>query len=217
METSEKKLGCLAGTLRFNTTRCGDIEGSVNTTLKTGCKAVSIKDGKVLFWIVNDYDVTVTADDIASYSISSQNKKNREKSRNVNNERIYMYEHTVNYDVEFKNGTNGCLKLITLTVCAPEKNYNEINKMIFRNNKCPNDYVPEVAGWLTADGTKDDKYNDVLCPDGYKADIVGFRKVSGLRKVNHDVINVAKLLNLAETPLTQTVNFGGEDLLFVRI
>ena len=114
MVTSEKKLGCLAGTVRHNMSRCGYIEGSVNTTLKSGSKEVSIKDGKALFWIVNDYDVTVTAEDIASYTIAAVNVKTRETSTNVNNARVALFEHTVNYDIAFKNGTTGILKVKTL-------------------------------------------------------------------------------------------------------
>ena len=67
MKTGEKKLGCLAGTVRTNQPWVGTIEGSVNnaTMPKGGKKQVSIdKEGNVLFWIVNDFDVTVLPEDV---------------------------------------------------------------------------------------------------------------------------------------------------------
>lgn len=215
METSEKKLGCLAGTVRHNMSRCGYIEGSVNTTLKTGSKEVSIKDGKALFWIVNDYDVTVTADDIASYTIAAVNVETRKATKNVNNTKVYVYEHTVNYDIAFKNGTTGILKVKSLDVYGAGSNYKSVNQEAFRTKKCPKGYVPEVAGWLNPAGQKDEKYNDAMCPEGYTADIIGFRLLSS--KAGHDSLNLVKILGLVDSPLKATVKFGNEDLPFVRV
>ena len=66
MQTSEKKLGCLEGTKRANMPNVGTIEGSVNVSLtKGGKKQISIdKEGKVIFWIVNDFDVIVSPEDV---------------------------------------------------------------------------------------------------------------------------------------------------------
>lgn len=215
MVTSEKKLGCLAGTVRHNMSRCGYIEGSVNTTLKSGSKEVSIKDGKALFWIVNDYDVTVTAEDIASYTIAAVNVKTRETSTNVNNARVALFEHTVNYDIAFKNGTTGILKVKTLNVFGAEADYKRVNERAFSTKKCPDGYVPEVAGWLNPAGQKDDKYKDAMCPEGYTADIVGFRKLSS--KTGHDSFNLVKILGLTDEPIKATVEFGGKELSFIRV
>lgn len=213
MEVSEKKLGCLKGIKRTNMDKCGYIEGSVNESLKSGQKEVCVENGKAIFWIVNDYDVTVGPEDVASYTVSGVNVFTRESSKNVNNQRVYLHQHTVNYDICFTNGKTGRLKVTSLTVCGKEANYNAINDRAFRNNVCPSGYVPEVVGWLNPQGERDEKFDDVLCPEGYKPKIVGFRKVS----TNVPCRKLAKALGLAEYPLEQKVEFGGQKLSFIRV
>lgn len=214
MEVSEKKLGCLAGTKRTNMSKCGYVEGSVNESLPNGGrKEVCVIDGKAVFWIVNDYDVTVSPEDVASYVVSGVNVFAREYSRNVDNKRIFFDEHTVDYNINFTNCTNGTLMVKTINVEQPGADYKAMNLQIFNKNFCPKDYVPEVAGWLNPQGEIDDQYDAVFCPEGYSAHIIGFRKVSSFCK------NVAlvKALGLDESPLTTTVKFGGQDLPFIRV
>ena len=215
MEVSEKKLGCLEGTKRTNMDNCGYVEGSVNESLKSGMKQVCVKDGKAIFWIVNDYDVTVTADDVKSYTIDGINVFTREYSRNnksTNDQRVFFHEHTVNYLIEFKNGKSGVLKVNSLVVYARDKSYEANNKYFFQNKIVHADYAAEVKGWLTPDGKQDERYNDAVCPEGYKPDIIGFRKISSTRPCEQ----LCKALNLP--PLfNKTVECFGKQVPFIRV
>ncbi len=214
MEVSEKKLGCLEGTKRTNMDNCGYVEGSVNESLKSGMKQVCTKDGKVIFWIVNDFDVTVTADDIKSYTIDGINVFTREYSRNnsKDNTRVFFHEHTVNYLIEFANGKTGVLKVNSLKVYARDKSYAANNKYFFDNKIIHDDYVPEVRGWLNPEGKQDAKYNDVFCPDGYKPDIIGFRKISSVCPAK----KVPEILKLA--PLfDEKIECFGKQVRYIRV
>ena len=122
MKTAEKKLGCLKGTLRANMPNVGTIEGSVNTSLKSGRKQISIdKEGNVLFWIVNDFDVTVTAEDIVGCEIISSGKSIM-GGGNIKdgNDTIKEYWYGAKLKLTFADGTNGVLGLKLFSVAGSD-------------------------------------------------------------------------------------------------
>ncbi len=211
MEVSEKKLGCLKGTVRTNVEYVGYIEGSVNENLKSGYKQVSIIDGKVVFWIVNDYDVAVTAEDITSYSVASVNTFTRttgvsKKRSDGQTTRVNVHEYTVNYALEFVNGKSGILKVRAISVYDKDNLYNSSSALL-------QGYIPEVKGWLAPNNTKDEHYDDIFCPEGYKADIRGYRKVCEISPR----YKVIKALNLPEDVVDPKIDVNGTVTSYIRV
>lgn len=208
MEVSAKKTGCLKGIARTNASNYGYIEGSVNASLKGGAKQVCIEKGKVIFYLVNDYDVTVSPEDISGWEIVGIGVRNRESSKTVQvgDKQIRLIEYTNNLKVSFKNGTSGILKMDSLIVYPEDRYYNA--------PRCPQGYIPVVAGWLAPDGNKDDHYSDPVCPDEYTPDIVGFRKLD-IKRSFTTLMNALGIVYNPETFRT-TIKLDGRDVPFIR-
>ncbi len=211
METSEKKLGCLQGIKRENVAaKYGYIEGSVNTSLKTGSKEVCLINGKAVFWIANDYDVTVYPEDVASHEVCGVNVFTR-KDRTSNDE---IFEYTTNLKIQFTNNTEGILKVKTIDLFGIDAMYKTDVKAL---KECPSGYIPEIAGWLTSDGKKDEHYDDNFCPEGYKPDVVGLRKLKkNYNKGANDNGALLTALGISANLLDNQVEFLGKKVLFVK-
>ncbi len=180
MKTAEKKLGCLAGTARANMPNVGTIEGSVNVSLtKGGKKQVSIdKEGNVIFWIVNDFDVTVYPEDIVDCKvIGSGRYVMRGKALKNGDQTIREYWYGTIFELTFADGTTG-----RLTVKAFCTAGSDVWKPGFGN-------IPKVDGWLNPEGERDEHYKDAICPKGYKPNVLGYYKSSSgasqLLKLDH--------------------------------
>jgi hypothetical protein len=189
MERAEKKLNCLKGTARANKPCVGYIEGSVNDASmpKGGRKQVSIIDGKVVFWAVNDFDVTLTSEDITGCTVSAIGVNLRhkivstQKNESGSNKKADTYGHV--FDLTFADGTSGKLQVIDFYAFGDERHIRpDLNPSIKQvtdnhwktwNSLLANSsYYPVVAGWLNADGSKDEHYDDLRAPEGYQPDIV---------------------------------------------
>ena len=167
MQTSEKKLGCLEGTKRANMPNVGTIEGSVNVSLtKGGKKQISIdKEGKVIFWIVNDFDVIVSPEDVVDckligsgrYIMGGKNLKQGEQT-------IREYWYGTKFELTFADGTTGVLAVKVFSVAG-----SDVWKPGFGE-------IPKVDGWLAPGGERDEHYKDAICPKGYTPNVVGYYK-----------------------------------------
>ena len=203
MQTSEKKLGCLKGTMRANKPYIGYIGGSINdsTMPKGGRKQVSIIDKKVVFWIVKDFDVTVSPEDIVGCSVVDIGvptgklitAKYGEQTKKANE-----YGHA--FLLTFSDGTTGKLEIKDFLA------FNDIkvtpNMKEWASAYANPAYIPVVAGWLAPNGQKDGKYGDLVCPEGYTPDIVELRlKAESSNKISAiaDIANAVQ----CKTPLSE--------------
>ena len=179
MKTAEKKLGFFKGTIRQNFldfSIVGTIEGDV-TRLKGGRRMVSAdKEGNLIFWIVNDFDIIVSAEEVVSCKIVDSGK--RGAPCGSSNSGVW---YGPVFELTFVNGSTG--RLVVNEFCVEGAEY--------RNADVAD--IPHVDGWLAPDGTRDAHFNDALCPDGYKPNIVGyFREKSSSGKMSK-VDNALKL------------------------
>ena len=185
MKTGEKKLGCLAGTVRTNQPWVGTIEGSVNnaTMPKGGKKQVSIdKEGNVLFWIVNDFDVTVLPEDVVGCELVRNGiyvHGGPSIKRGETNIRTNWFGPMLK--LSFADGTEGILCVKAFRV---EQN---VYKPGFGD-------LPRVTGWLTPDGKRDEHFGDAICPEGYIPNVDGYYK--SVRDTNQ-LKNIDKALKLS--------------------
>ena len=183
MKIAEKKLGFFMGTVRQNfmdSKIVGTIEGEV-TKLKGGRRMVSFdKEGNLVFWIVNDFDITVCAEDIVDCKIAGFGRRGAPMGSGSSSRGAW---YGPAFDLTFVDGTKGCLVVNEFGVDGAE----------YRDSSVAE--IPIVEGWLTSDGRRDEHYNDEICPEGYKANIVGYsRSVYGNGKLS----KVIKSLKLNE-------------------
>ena len=211
MQKAEKKLGCLKGTARTNKPYIGYIEGTVNDASmpKGGKKQVSIIDKKVTFWAVNDFDVTVAPEDIVGCEVVGLGKstgrlitaKFGEQTKKAN-------EYGNALSLSFADGTSGVLEIksflafsdIKVTLADKQRDP-KLWEAAYRSPK----YIPVVAGWLAPDGSKDEKYGDLVCPEGYTPDIVEFHqkaessnKIEAMAEIKNVVQCKTKVSELCE-------------------
>ena len=225
MQKAEKKLGCLKGTGRANKPTVGYIGGTVNdeTLPNGGRKQVSIIDGKVVFWIVNDFDVTVSPEDITgcevvAIGVNMHHKVvSTEKNESGNNKKADQYGDVL--ELTFANGTTGKLEITEFCAFSDEGLIRpDLNPKI----NAPTDkdwklwgaclanpeYYPVVAGWLREDGGKDENYDAVVCPEGYTPDII---KLVRKAQSSNKIVAMAELANAVKcrskvTDLTEALN-----------
>lgn len=186
MQTAEKKLGCLKGIVRANLPNIGTIEGSVNKSLtKGGAKQVSVdKEGHVLFWAVNDFDVTVLPEDVVDckligsgrYIMGGGKVKQGEKS-------VSTYWYGTVFELTFADGTQGRLGVKTFCVVG-----RDVWKPGFGQ-------IPKVDGWLAPGGARDEHYKDAICPEGYTPNILGYYKITNAAS---QLASIDKALKLSE-------------------
>lgn len=206
MQTSEKKLGCLKGTMRTNKPYIGYIGGSVNdaTMPKGGRKQVSIIDKKVVFWIVNDFDVTVFPEDIIGCKVVGlgvSTGKSVTAKYGEQTKKAQEYGHALN--LTFSDGTTGKLEVKDflafndIKVTPDMKNW----ESAYVDSK----YIPVVAGWLAPNGLKDEKYDEIVCPEGYTPDVVELRlkaessnKIEAMAEIANAVKGKTKISELCE-------------------
>ena len=178
MKTSDKKLGILKETLRYNfqtSSIVGTIEGDVNTNIKKGFKWVSVtKEGTLVFWRHDDFEVTISSDDVVGCKVLSYG------DRGFGSSGKYWYGPT--FELKFTNGTVG--RLVVDDICVEAAEYIDLSVAD----------VPKVDGWVAADGARDEHYNDGLCPEGYKPNILGYYKsIPFTRSQLPKVDNILKL------------------------
>ena len=186
MQTAEKKLGCLAGIGRTNSVFIGTIEGSVNVSLPNGGKKqVSInKDGNVVFWIVNDYDVTVFPDDIVGCRIAGNGRYVlRSGITKVGDESIPNHYYGTVFELDFADGTTGKLAI---------KAFGVIGDTVWKPGSGE---IPKVDGWLAPNGSRDDHYKEPICPEGYRPNVVGYYKQKTM--YGNPLAEIDKALNLS--------------------
>ena len=185
MKVAEKKLNCLKGTARANMPNVGTISGSVNTTLKSGSKQISIdKEGNVIFWIVNDFDVIVTPEDIVDCKVDSVGKWIMGGSNIKNGDTTIKENWYGTYlNITFADGTTGRLGVKLFSVAG-----RDLWKSGFGD-------IPKVDGWLAPNGQRDEHYNDNVCPEGYTPNVEGYYK--SYRK-NSEWHKLNKALKLSE-------------------
>lgn len=215
MQTAEKKLNCLKGIGRANKPCVGYISGSVNdaTMPNGGRKQVSIIDKHITFWIVNDFDVTVFPEDIIGCRVTAigvnMNHKvvATEKNASGANKKADQYGDVL--ELAFANGTSGKLEVIDFCAFSdeilirpdlnPHLNPPRVSDWkLWNASVLSEEYYPVVAGWLKSDGSADEHYDDLLCPDEYLPDIVQLmRKAQASNKINAmaDIANAFKLRN----------------------
>ena len=182
MQTAEKKLNCLKGTMRANKPCIGYIEGTVNDASMPngGKKQVSIIDKKVTFWAVSDFDVTVAPEDIVGCEVIGLGvSTGRSVTAKFGEQTKKAKEYANVLALSFADGTAGKLEIksflafndIKVTLADKQRD----PKLWEGAYKSPN-YIPVVAGWLAPNGLKDEKYDDLVCPEGYTPDIVEFHQ-----------------------------------------
>lgn len=202
MKTAEKKLNCLKGTARANKPCVGYIGGSVNnaTMPNGGRKQVSIIDKEVVFWAVNDFDVTVSPEDVVGCKVVGigvdlhHKAVSTEKNESGANKKADVYGHAL--ELTFADGTSGKLEIIDFYAFKDEKfirpDLNPLIKVVTEDhwkqwNALLSDqgYYPVVAGWLNSDGGRDEHYDDIVCPEDYSPDIIELkRKAQSSNKIN---------------------------------
>ena len=215
MQKAEKKLGCLKGIGRANTPCVGYISGSVNdaTMPNGGRKQVSIIDQKMTFWATNDYDVTVFPEDIVGCSVTGigvdmkHTVATTEKNSQGSNRKANQFGDVLT--LTFADGTSGKLEVTEFCAFSDEvlirpdlnpriKVPTEADWRLWNTWLTSGTYYPVVAGWLKPDGTKDEHYDDLLCPDTYLPDVVRLmKKAYASNKINaiKEMANAVKLRN----------------------
>ena len=180
MKISEKKLGIVKETIRFNfqgSNIVGTIEGNINANIPKAKKFVSIdKEGNLLFWKSGDFDVTVCSDDVVGCKVIDSGKRGAMSS---DSKRWYGSA----FELTFSNGSMGCL--IVNEFCVEQGEYRDATLAD----------IPVVDGWLKFDGTRDEHYNDKFCPEGYKPNILSYYKSCYGRS---NLPKVDKVLKLSE-------------------
>ncbi len=212
MKVSEKKVGCLDGIKRENGSSkpCAYIEGSV-TKLKSGMREVSIINDEVVLWIMNDVDITITAEDIASVKVSAFNGHIRNGSTKSGEATITTSQCGVFYNIQFTNGESGILKVKTLELVASGKEYETIAEA----KKPFGDYVAAVAGWLNPEGKEDEKYDSILCPGEGYTPVISYYKA--LVKKFYGGAKLAQKLGLPTEHLNATVKIKGVNVPYIKI
>ena len=155
MKTAEKKLGILQAIIRQNFQR--------STLVGTGridneSRIVSVdKDGKLNFWYMGKFDLTIDSDDVVNCKLIDAGK------------------------LTLGDGSEGmwygpvfAITLTDNTICQLTVNEFCVENAEYRDPGVAD--IPKVDGWLTGDGKRDEHYNDAFCPEGYKANIIGYYK-----------------------------------------
>jgi len=212
MQVAEKKLNCLKGTMRANMPNVGTIEGSVNASLKGGKKQISIdKEGNVIFWIVNDFDVTVTAEDIVDCKVASSGRWIMRGSNIKDGDTtITEYWYGTYLDLKFADGTTGRMGVKIFSVAGTD-----IWKPGFGD-------IPCVNGWLAPNGARDEHYDDDFCPENYTPNVEGYYKSYNKKNLWKKLDSILKLSERFPDgfengmPKGSYVNDAGKSTLYVK-
>lgn len=201
MIKAQEKTGMIEATKRHNLSNVGFIDGPV-TELMGGNKEIYINNGRVVFYLANDYDVTVYPEDVTEWCIWDTGVYFNDNPSNSNEPQTSNYVNQFKF--RFANGTYGHLKAPTMIVYTAPSDFIPIAKasdFIKRTiaTKAPKKekYAPEIGGWLNEKGEKDGLYSSDTCPVGYKPDILGFRRVKSEFE-NQNFVQIANAWSLFE-------------------
>ena len=181
MKTSEKKIGFIKETIRFNVQGSSIVGALRASSGKLNVfKFVSIdKEGNLLFWKAGYCDVAIGSEDVVNCKVVDAGRRGALSS---DSKRWYgpVFELTLS------NGETWCLTVNDFSV---EQGY--ANEQML-----PMGAIPVVDGWLTDMGLRDEHYNDNFCPEGYKPNIV--KHYLGAKYSKDNFPKIDKVLKLRE-------------------
>lgn len=181
MKKSEKKLGIVMETIRYNfqsSKIVGGVEVFDDNNQKRRYRFVSVgKENDLVIWSSFDYDISISSNDIVFCKVVEFGKRSSHMSASSDGSRWYgpVFELTL---------TNGDkIRLVINEFCVESGEYRDASVAD----------IPHVEGWLASDGTRDEHYNDALCPEGYTPNITGWFKQ---KSAYSSFKRIDKILNL---------------------
>ena len=167
MKTAEKKLGIFQGIIRQNFQR-STIVGTGRVANESRIVSVD-KEGNLVFWYMGKFDLTISSDDVVACELVESGKL----TLSDGGEGMWYgpaFEITLT--------DNSVCRLTVNEFCVENAEYREPGVA----------EIPKVDGWLTADGKRDGHYEDAFCPEGYKANVIGYYK----KKIRHSQLSIVE-------------------------